>query len=155
VQRIGRDLYELKLPEGIELVHLVFYTSLLRPDPNDPLPRQHIAPQRPVQVHNDATNKAAGTHDEWEVEQILDSRYSYGFLEYKVKWKGYPIEQRKWYRADLFQNASAICDQFHLEYPNKPKPRPEGLRLLQSELDDRVMNRNAARERNLQARQAL
>jgi hypothetical protein len=48
MRRIGRDLYKLKLPEGIEQVHLVFHTSLLRPDPNDLLPRQHIEPQGPV-----------------------------------------------------------------------------------------------------------
>ena len=130
VRRIGRDLYELKLPKGIEQVHLVFYTSLLRPDPNDPLPRQHIEPQGPVQVQNNTSDVATGTHDEWEVEQVLDSRYSYGFLEYKVKWKGHPVEKRKWYRADLFQNASDLCNDFHITYPDKPKPRPEGVRLL-------------------------
>jgi hypothetical protein len=64
VRQIGRDLYELKLPKGIEQVHPVFYTSLLRLDPNDPLPRQHIEPQGPVQVQNNTSDVAAGTHDE-------------------------------------------------------------------------------------------
>jgi Chromo (CHRromatin Organisation MOdifier) domain len=136
----------------MEQVHPVFHTSLLRPDPSDPLPRQHSVPQGPVQVQNDASDATKGTHEEWEVEQVLDSRYSYGFLEYKVKWKGYPIEKRKWYRAELFQNAPDICNAFHQDYPNKPRPRPEGLRLLQSELDDRVNKRNAAREQSLRAR---
>ena len=86
-------------------MHPVFHTSLLRLDPNDPLPRQHIEPQGPIQVENDKTDKTEGVHNEWEVEEILNSRYSYGFLEYKVKWKGYPIEQRKWYRSNLFENA--------------------------------------------------
>jgi hypothetical protein len=48
VERIRRDLYKLQLPKGIEHIYPVFHTSLLRPDPNDLLPRQHVAPQRPV-----------------------------------------------------------------------------------------------------------
>ena len=44
VRRVGRDSYELTLLEGIGAIHLVFYTSLLRPDSNDPLPRQNPAP---------------------------------------------------------------------------------------------------------------
>jgi hypothetical protein len=35
---IRRDSYKLELLEGMSQLHDVFYTSLLRPDPNDPLP---------------------------------------------------------------------------------------------------------------------
>jgi hypothetical protein len=79
---------------------------------------------------DDATDVAEGMHDKWEVEEVLDSRYSFGFLEYKVKWKGYPIEKRKWYRASLLKNAPEPCSLFHTTYLDKPKPRPEGLRIL-------------------------
>jgi hypothetical protein len=44
VQRISRDSYELRLPEGMQQLHLVFHTSLLQLDPEDPLPGQHIEP---------------------------------------------------------------------------------------------------------------
>jgi len=81
VRRIGRDSYELTLPKGIGSVYPVFYTSLLRPDSNDPLPRQHVQPQGPIIIED----KNSVSYEEYEVEEILDSRYSYGFLEYKVK----------------------------------------------------------------------
>jgi hypothetical protein len=73
VERIRRDSYKLQLPKGIEHIHLVFYTLLLRPDPNDLLPGQHITPQGPVQIANDATDAAEGIHNKQEVEEVLDS----------------------------------------------------------------------------------
>jgi hypothetical protein len=149
IERIGRDSYRLELPEGMSQLHDVFHTSLLRPDPNDPLPGQRIDPPPPIQVQDEDN-----THDEWEVEEILDSRWHYGHLEYKVKWKGYPLEPRKWYRATLFDNALDATAEFHSKYPDKPKPRPQGLRITQVELDEKVNTRNKTRERSLATRRS-
>jgi hypothetical protein len=150
IQRIGRDSYKLKLPADMGLLHPVFHTSLLRPDANDPLPGQYTQPPAPVRVSNDeADTDVTDTHDEWEVEEIVDSRYSYGFLEYKVKWKGYPMEHRKWYRVHDFANAPEATRDFHIKYPNKPQPRADGVRMRQSELDTRVKTRNDIRQANL------
>jgi hypothetical protein len=44
VQRISRDSYKLRLLEGMQQLHLVFYTSLLQLDLEDPLLGQHIEP---------------------------------------------------------------------------------------------------------------
>ena len=74
-------MYELTLPKGIVSVHPVFYTSLLRLDLNDPLLRQHIQLQGPILIED----KDSDLYKEYEVEEILDSRFSYSFLEYKVK----------------------------------------------------------------------
>ena len=150
IERVGRDSYKLELPEGMSQLHDVFHTSLLRPDPNDPLPGQHTDPPLPIQVQDEQGN----THKEWEVEEILDSRWYYGHLEYKVKWKGHPLEPRKWYRATLFDNAAEATAEFHGKYPDKPKPRPQGLRITQDELDQKVNTRNKIRERSLATRRS-
>ena len=92
IQRIGRDSYKLRLPDSMKAIHPVFHTSLLRPDADDPLPGQHQPPQPPVRVQTD-NGSDDEEHDEWEVDEIVDSRYSYGFLEYKVKWKGHLIKR--------------------------------------------------------------
>jgi hypothetical protein len=81
---IGRDSYKLELLEGMSQLYNVFHTSLLRPDPNDPLPGQHKEPPTPIRVLNELGEKE-GFHDEWNVEGILDSRWNYGHLEYRVK----------------------------------------------------------------------
>ena len=137
IQRIGRDSYKLKLPASIGSIHPVFHTSLLRLDSNDPLQGQHIAPQLPILVQ-DEEHEEEDTYKEWEVEEVVDSRYSYSFLEYKVKWKGYPIERWKWYRAYLFINAAKGLNDFYTKYLNKPTPRQDGLRIRQADLDSRV-----------------
>ena len=62
----------------------MFHTSLLRLDSSDPLLGQEQAEPALIRVQN-STEEGEGEHDEWEVEEIVDSRYRYGFLEYKVK----------------------------------------------------------------------
>jgi hypothetical protein len=153
LQRIGRDSYKLQLPEGMESIHPVFHTSLLRPDPNDPLQGQYTPPQPPVLIESEDPDNE-GTHEEWEIDEIVDSRYSYGFLEYKVKWKGHPMERRKWYKAHLFTNATDVLNDFYTKYPNKPAPRQDGLRIRQADLDSRVQERNNALEKNLSLRRS-
>jgi hypothetical protein len=148
ISRIGRDSYKVELPDGTSQLHNVFHTSLLRPDPDDPLPGQRIDPPPPIKVANEP-GEGEGFHDEWNVEGVLDSRWHYGHLEYKIKWEGFPIEPRKWYRATLFQHLPAITSRFHEAHPEKPKPRPEGLRITQGELDKRVNKRNTTRAKAL------
>src|SRR5450432_4522593 len=151
IQRIRRNSYKLKLLASIGLIHLVFYTSLLRLDSNDLLQGQHIAPQLPILVQ-DEEHEEEDAYEEWEVEEVVDSRYSYSFLEYKVKWKGYPIECRKWYRAYLFTNAAEVLNDFYTKYLNKLAPRQDGLHIRQADLDSRVQERNSALEKNLTLR---
>lgn len=35
----------------------------------------------------------------YEIEEILDSRYCQGKLQYRVKWKGYPLGEAQWVSA--------------------------------------------------------
>jgi len=72
VQRIGQDFYKLQLLASIESTYLVFYTSLLRLDLDDPLQGQHMLPQPLVLVENEDSDDE-DTHEEWEVEEIVDS----------------------------------------------------------------------------------
>jgi hypothetical protein len=64
-------------------IYNVFHTSLLRPDLNDPLPGQHNEPQPPVLIRD--AGEDGEPHEEWEVEEILDSKMKpYGRLVYRV-----------------------------------------------------------------------
>ena len=36
------------------------------------------------------------SQDQYEVEKILERRVKDGSLEYKIKWKGYPMDQCTW-----------------------------------------------------------
>ena len=69
-------MFKLKLPEGLEKLHPVFHSSLLRWHRDDPLPGQINDPPPPIMIDD---------QDEYKVEEILDSRAHYSRLQYKAK----------------------------------------------------------------------
>ena len=59
-------------------VHLVFHVSLLKLCKGSNYPNKHSPPE------------VIGDKEEYEVEEILNSYYQCGHVQYLVKWKGYP-----------------------------------------------------------------
>jgi hypothetical protein len=57
--------------------------------------------------------------EEWEVEEVVDSRRRYRKLEYKVKWVG--DEEATWQPAGDLEHAADMVELFHQKYPNKPR----------------------------------
>ncbi|KAL9567590.1 hypothetical protein ACKAV7_008354 [Fusarium commune] len=108
--------YRLDLPASMK-IHPVFHTNLLRPAATNPLPGQN--PDLPPPI------EAEGV-EEWEVEDILDSRWDRRGrggrprLKYMVKWAGHidPTEVP----ADYVDNAAEVVANFHRRYPDKPGP---------------------------------
>ncbi len=102
--------YKLELPESMR-VHDVFHPDLLRPAADDPLPGQKNEPPGPIVVKDE---------DEWEIDDILNSRRYRRRLQYRVKWKGYDNDLN-WYNADddEFMNAQEVVDDFHTKYSRK------------------------------------
>ena len=105
------NIIKLKLQDSMK-IHDNFHVSLLRKDPNDPLTSQVEPPPPLVMINNE---------EEWEVDDVLDSR-RYGRnkkLQYRVKWVGYPPD-KKWYDAVDLENAPDIVAEYHKRYPQKP-----------------------------------
>lgn len=103
-------------------VHPVFNVHLLRPAAEDPLPGQAQPPSPPVEVEG---------LEEWEVEDIVDSRWDRRGrgkprLRYTVKWTGYPDVTEE--RAEYLENARQVVENFHRRYPDKPGPHLVGAR---------------------------
>jgi len=61
---VGTHAYELDIPDTVRK-HRVFLISLLHLAADDPMPGQILLPPLPVVVDGE---------EEWEVEEILDSR---------------------------------------------------------------------------------
>lgn len=74
---IGNQVYRLKLPSLLKGIHNVFHVSLLEPYHEDPI----RAPELPSAIEVQG-------EDQYEVDQVLDSRIRYGKLQYLVKWTG-------------------------------------------------------------------
>jgi len=57
---------------------------------------------------------------EWEVEEILDSRWHWRRFQYLVKWKGYDREHNSWEStSEVF--ALELTAEFHHKHPGAPR----------------------------------
>ena len=110
--KIGSNAYKLDLPTSIR-IHNTFHISLLKPYEDDKFPSEIQEPPPHIQTEGE---------DEYELEEIIDSRFHYNKLQYRAMWKGYSPEHNKvWYPAKNFNNASLAVEPFQHQYPGKPR----------------------------------
>ena len=98
-------VYELKLFDDMH-IHSVFHFWLLRKNFKNSLNEQQNDFSKFVIV-----NEAF----EWELNNIIQSRYHYHRLQYRCKWSNWNSHDRIWYYVDddEFQNAQDIVNVFH------------------------------------------
>jgi hypothetical protein len=112
LERIGRSAYKLELPTKMK-IHPIFHVSLLEPVYENSIPRRTQSPPPPIKINQEY---------EHEVEQIIDSRIKYKKIQYLIDWKGYDQSHRTWEPEENLSNSQRLIKEFHLKYPNKPKP---------------------------------
>ena len=116
IERINPVAFRLELPQHFG-IHNVFHASLLERYHSSQIPGRQPSPPPPVVL---------SSGDEYEVEQILDSRVRRRQLQYLVMWKGYPISEATWEPVVHLQNAPDAIHNFHQRYPLKPGGDPRG-----------------------------
>jgi len=91
--QVGPSAYRLKLPHGLRQLHPVFNVVKLSAAPDDPIPgRKPQAPPPPIVVDGEP---------EWEVEEVLDSRWHRRRFQFLIKWKGFSREHNSWEVASV------------------------------------------------------
>jgi len=94
--KIGISTYKLALPPSMAIQN-TFHISLLGPYHDNLFPSDIKEPAPPIQIEGE---------DEYELEEIIDSRLHYNKLQYRAKWKGHSPEHDKvWYPAENFNHA--------------------------------------------------
>ena len=82
IKKVGGSAYRLRVPTTWKKIHLVFNESLLTPFVPANFPSQKKPdPPPPIIVEGE---------EEYEVEELMDSKVVRGKIKYLVKWKGYP-----------------------------------------------------------------
>ncbi|KAF8759770.1 reverse transcriptase [Rhizoctonia solani] len=84
-------------------IHDVFYVGLLskvHESPNQPLPER----PPPETIEGE---------EEYEVEQIIDSKKQRGKWFYLIKWKGYGPEDNSWEPEELLEHSQEEIKQFN------------------------------------------
>jgi hypothetical protein len=107
---INPNAYKLKLPKHFKIANN-FNVSKLHPYNPPTIPNQKQQPPRAVEVEGE---------EEYEVEEIADSRVSRGKFQYLVKWKGYTAEHNTWEPESNLKNAQTHIKNFHRKYPSAP-----------------------------------
>ncbi|AEO55973.1 hypothetical protein MYCTH_2043746, partial [Thermothelomyces thermophilus ATCC 42464] len=105
-ERISTSNYRLSLPSSMRLRTDVFHISLLEPAPKNAKVATHI--------------EAEDEEEEWDVEEILDSRIINGELQYLVKWLDFGPEDNSWEPVKNL-NCPEKLEQFHRQNPDRPK----------------------------------
>jgi len=107
-RRIGPMAYRLKLPHWIKQLHPVFNVVKLTLALDDPIPGWKLTDHPPPIIIDGEL--------EWEVEEILDSRWHQRRFQYLVKWKGYSCEHNSWeFASEVF--APELTAEFHHKHP--------------------------------------
>jgi len=105
---IGPMAYRLKLPHWMKQLHPVFNVVKLTPALDDLIPGWKTTDHPPPITINGEV--------EWEVEEILNSRWHRRRFQYLIKWKGYGCEHNSWESAsEVF--APELTVEFHHKHP--------------------------------------
>ena len=106
---VGSHAYRLKLPPWMSRVHPVFPVIKLEAAPPDPIPGRIPPPPPEPELIDDEL--------EWEVEQVVDSKWYYGKLQFKVWYKGYPRHKATWQPSQDLENAPEKVAEFYRAHP--------------------------------------
>ena len=112
VKRVLSEVaFELRLPPWLRS-HPVFHASLLEKAKINQFSKRREPEPPAILVENE---------EEYQVEEVLDSRLSYGRLQYLIDWEGYPPSERCWVNVEDV-HAPKMIEMFHTKYPEKPHP---------------------------------
>jgi len=93
-------------------LHPVFNIVKLTLAPDNPIPGRKMEDHLlPIVIDGEA---------EWEVEEILDSRWHWRRFQYLIKWKGYGRKHNSWESAsEVF--TPVLIAEFHRKHPKAPR----------------------------------
>jgi len=110
--QVGPLAYRLKLPHRLRQLHPVFNVVKLSTAPDDPIPgRKPRAPPPPIVVDREP---------EWEVEEVLDSRWHQRRFQFLIKWKGFSKEHNSWEVASDVK-APDLVAEYYQKHPATPR----------------------------------
>ncbi len=112
-RQINKATFRLQLPARY-FIHQSFHVSLLKPvSPSVTEPDEPAVPPLPEIIEEPLI---------YRVQEILDSQWRGGHLEYLIDWNGYGLEERSWVDRNNVLDTSLLAE-FHLNHPDHPAPR--------------------------------
>lgn len=110
---VSRNAYRLGLTKAYSKLYPVFHVSLLRRHHPDEI-SERLQLDRPEP-------ELVGDHEEYQVNQVLNSRLRSRRLEYLVSFKGYGPEENEWLPEENLENAKEAIADFRRKNPGAPR----------------------------------
>ena len=107
--RESKATFKLELSSRMK-IHPIFHISLLTPY------HINILPER---VQSSSSSIIIEGFEEFEVEEILDSRIHYNKLQYFIDWKDYQSDEWIWESIEFLKNAKDAITHFHTRYSHR------------------------------------
>jgi hypothetical protein len=121
IKRVLKDACQLDLSQSMK-IHDIFHISLLRKVAINLFIEQIQSSSSSIIIKKD-------DEEEFEIDDILNSRYHYEKLQYKVVWTDHSSD-RVWYSTKNFQDHSKeVLNDYHQRYSDKSESK---LRLMTS-----------------------
>jgi len=111
-RQVGPLAYRLKLPHRLRQLHPVFNVVKLSTALDNLIPgRKPRAPPPPIVVDGEP---------EWEVLEVLDSRWHWRRFQFLIKWKGFSREHNSWEVASDVKVPDLIME-YYRKHPAAPR----------------------------------
>jgi hypothetical protein len=108
IKKVLRDACQLKLSQSMK-IHDIFHTFLIRKTATNSLIEK---------IQLSSLSIVMNDEEEYEVNDILDSRYHYDKLQYRIVWTDHSSD-RAWYSAKNFEHSKNILADYHQRYSQK------------------------------------
>jgi hypothetical protein len=132
IKKVLKDVCQLNLSQSMK-IHDTFRISLLRKTAIDSLIEQIQSSSFSIVIDEDEEKK-------YEINDILDSRYHYDKLQYKIVWIDH-FSDRAWYLAENFQNHSKeILNDYHQRYSTKLESKMQLIAIIETMLSEWIKN---------------
>jgi hypothetical protein len=130
IKKVIKNACQLDLSQSMK-IHDTFHISLLRSASNDSLIEQ---------IQSSSSSIVIDEKEEYEMNDVLDSRYHYDKLQYKIVWT-YHSSDRAWYSAENFQNHSKnILNDYHQRYSAKLESKLRLIVIIEAMLSQWIRN---------------
>jgi hypothetical protein len=132
IKKVVRNACQLNLSQLMK-IHDTFHISLLRKAAIDLFTEQIQSSSSSIVI--DEQNE-----EEYEIENILNNRYHYEKLQYKIAWIDHS-SSKAWYSAENFQNHSKkILNDYHQRYSAKSESKLRQVATIETMLSQWIKN---------------
>jgi hypothetical protein len=125
IKKIVKDTCQLNLSQSMK-IHDTFHIFLLRKAAIDFFTKQIQSSSLSIIIDDQNEEK-------YEIDDILNSRYHYEKLQYRVVWIDHSSD-RAWYSAENFEHFKNILKDYHQRYSTKSESKMRLIAIIETML---------------------